>query len=133
MRGRVVLPLWIYLGARASIGPASLTAPNAYNTIYRISFADDNSDTSSTYAEEYAVNRPRLPVDDGCQCTPPPRSWFRLDDSTSGVLTILGPLIRLPGLEFGVYRKCRTGRMLHHTGLDDVQALPLVVARGRHR
>ena len=108
---------------------------NAYSTICRFSFGDDDHDTRSAHVEECAVNHSQLRVIDGCY-TPPRRSRFRLDDSTSGILTIIGLLIALPGLGYGVYRKCRARRARLPVKLEEGQ-VPLPLAQpgrgGRRR
>ena len=117
--GIVALPVGLCMSG-------AIDGTNAYSTTCRFSFADDDHDTPSTHAEECTINRPQLRVADGCYI-PPRRSWFRLDDSTSGVLTILGLLIALPGLGFSLYRRCRARRARFRVGLEERQAqLPLV-------
>ena len=104
----------------------AIDGTNAYSTACRFSLANDDHDTSSAHAEECIVSRPQLRVADGCY-TPPPRSRFRLDDSTSGILTILGLLIVLPGLGYGIYRKCRARRARLRVKLEEgrMSRLPL--------
>ena len=62
-------------------------------------------------------------VTDGYCSSPPRRSWFRLDDSTTSILTIIGLILALPLV--GAYR-CWKLRARQVTRPEDQPTLPLV-------
>ena len=62
-------------------------------------------------------------VTDGYCSSPPRRSWFRLDDSTTSILTIIGLILALPLV--GAY-SCWQRRARNGAKIEDQQALPLV-------
>ena len=77
---------------------------NVYSTTCRFTVTDNDHDIPSAHFEECTVGRPQLRVTDGCYSPPARRSGFRLSDSASGILTIIGLFIALPSLAFGAYR-----------------------------
>jgi len=98
----------------------SRTSPtrSTYSTTRCIAFADNDHSTPSAHVEKCTVNRAQQRVTDGCY-SPRPRSQFRLDETTSSVLAILGLLIVLPGLGYGAYRRWRARRMVRQPERDD--------------
>ena len=101
---------------------------NTYSTICRFAMTDNDHETPSAHVTECSVNRPQLRVTDGCYTPPPRRSRFRLDDSASGILTIIGLIITLPSIVFGAYRwyNARRALVLQQAQLEDGQVVPLV-------
>ena len=97
---------------------------NTFSTTCRFTVTDDDQQTPSVHTEECIVSRPQLRVIDGSYTPPPPRPWFRLDESTSGVLAIGGLIIALPIA--GFYRCCRARRARKRVELEDGPALPPV-------
>jgi len=97
---------------------------NAFSTTCRFAVTDNDHDTASTHAEECTINRPQLRVTDGCYSPPPRRAWFRLDDSTSGILAIVGLVLALPLV--GAYRCYRTRLAQWDAKIEGGQGLPLV-------
>lgn len=103
---------------------------NIYSTTCRFSVTDDDHDIPSAHTEECSVGRPQLRVIDGCYTLPPARGRFRLDDSTSGILTIIGLLIALPSIAFGAYRWYSAYRAQQAARREDGLAVPLVATGG---
>ena len=102
---------------------------NAYSTTCRFALTDNDQDTPSAHYTECTVNHPQLRVVDGCYTPPPRRSRFRLDDSASGILTIIGLIIALPSIFLGPYRWycARRALALQEARLEEGQALPPVL------
>ena len=101
---------------------------DTYSTTCRFAVADNDHATPSAHAEECIINRPQLRVTDGCYTLPPRRPWFRLDDSTSSILAIVGLIISLPLV--ATVRWYRRRRAQQKVVTSSVQALPLVDLRG---
>jgi len=101
---------------------------NTYSTTCRFAMSDNDHETPSAHITECSVNRPQLRVTDGCYTPPPRRSRFRLDDSASGILTIIGLIIALPSIVLGAYRwySARRALALQQAQLEDGQVVPLV-------
>lgn len=116
----VVLPVGVCLSGAVD----ALT--NAYITTCRFALTDNDHDIPSMHATECTVGRPQLRVVDGCYTPPPRRGRFRLDDSTSGILTIIGIIIALPSIVFSTYRWYCGRQVVRQTQLEEGQALPLV-------
>ena len=102
------------------------TLANEYSTICRFTAANDDHDSAAAHLNECTVSRPQMRVTDGCYTPPPRRVRFRLDDSASGILTIIGLIIALPSIAFGAYRWYSARRALRGAQLEDSHALPLV-------
>lgn len=98
----------------------------AYSTTCRLSIKGDDQDTPSAHTEECTVNLSQLRVMDGCYAPPTRTARFRLDDSTSGILTIIGLLVALPSLFLGAYRWYRARRAMREAQIEDGQVVPLV-------
>jgi len=79
---------------------------------------------------ECTVGRSQLLVTDGCYSLPTRHTGFRLTDSASGILTIIGLLIALPSLAFGAYRLYYKLRGDPKAPLDDEQVVLLVPVDG---
>jgi len=107
---------------------------NTYSTTCRFAMNDNDHETPSAHVTECSVNRPQSRVTDGCYIPPPHSTRFRLDDSASGVLTIISLIIALPSIIFGAYRwyHARRALALRQAQLEDGQALPLVPVRVHH-
>lgn len=101
---------------------------DTFSTRCRFAFADNDHDLTSAHAEECVIMRPQLRVVDGCY-SPPRRAYFRLNDSASGILTIIGLFIALPSILVGGYRWYQARRALRGAQLEDGEALPLVPTR----
>jgi len=95
-----------------------------FSTTCRFAVTDNDHDTPSVHAEECTSNHSQLRVTDGCYSPPPHRSWLRLGDSASGILTIIGLILALPLL--GIYRWYRTSRARQKATIGGEQRLPLV-------
>jgi len=115
--GAVTLPVGVCMAGRVD------GLEKTFSTTCRFAVTDNDHETPSSHAEECIVSRPQLRIIDGCYTPPPRRPWFRLDESTSSVLTIISIVIALP--LFGLYRWYRTRRTRQQVGLEDGQALPL--------
>jgi len=98
---------------------------NIFSATCRFTTQDNDHDLPFAHAEECTTNRPQLRVIDGCYRPPPRRPWLRLDDSTTGVLTIIGLILALP--VFGLYRRYRARHACQQGQINDGQALSLVV------
>jgi len=96
---------------------------DAFSTTCRFTVTDNDHDIPSAHIEECSINHSQLRVIDGCYSPPPRRPWFRLDDSTTGILTIIGLILALPLV--GAYR-CWRRRARYGARPEDQQALPLV-------
>jgi len=103
---------------------------NVYSTTCRFSATNNDHDIPSVHLPECTVGRPQRRVTDGCYSPPARRSGFRLSDSASGILTIIGLLIAVPSLAFGTYRLYYRLRGQQRVRLDDEQAVPLVHVDG---
>ena len=106
---------------------------NAYSTTCRFAFKDNDHSSPSAHAEKCTVNRAQLRVIDGCYIPPAPRSRFRLDDSTSSVIEILGLLIALSTIAYGTYRRWGVRRRVQQPERDDEPGLQLATIRGGGR
>jgi len=106
---------------------------NTYSTTCRFAVTDNGHDIPTSHSIECNIDRPQLRVMDGCYTPPPRRACFRLDDSTSGILTIIGLIIALPSIVFGAYRwycACRV-LVIQQAGLEESQALALMAVGRR--
>jgi len=97
---------------------------DAYTMTCRFTMTDDDYDMAASHLGECTVNRAQLRVADGCYTPPTPRPWFRLDESTSAILTVISLILALP--LYGLYRWYRTRRARQQVQNDDEQAQPLV-------
>ena len=77
---------------------------NAFRTICRFATTDDDLENLDAHAQECMMPHAQLRVTDGCYTPPERRGLFRLDDTATSILTILGLLITLPGIFYGLYR-----------------------------
>jgi len=118
----VVLPVGVCMSGAVN------ALANTYSTTCRFTITDNDHDIPFAHDTECTINRPQLRVVDGCYTPPSRHGRFRLDDSASGILTIIGLIIALPGLAFGAYRWYATRRALalQEAQLEEGQALPLV-------
>ena len=92
----VALPIGICTSGRVA------ELDDAFSTTCRFAVIDNDHDIPSAHAEECTINRSQSRVTDGCYSPPSRRAWFRLDDSSSSILTIIGLILALP--LFGAYR-----------------------------
>jgi len=120
----VVLPVGVCMSGSVD-GLATV-----YSTTCRFTATDNDHDIPSAHFEECTVGRSQLRVTDGCYSPPTHHTGFRLTDSASGILTIIGLLIALPSLAFGAYRLYYKLRGQHRAPLEDEQAVPLVHVDG---
>jgi len=79
---------------------------DAYAMTCRFPITDDDHDSPDSHVDECSFFCPQERITDGCYSPPTHRGVIKLDDSTSGILTVLrvGIGIALPGMAFGVYR-----------------------------
>ena len=102
---------------------------NTFSTACRFTVTDNDHELPSSHNEECIVNRSQARVTDGCYTPPSRRPWFRLDDSTSNVLTVIGLIVALP--VFGLCRWYLARRARQQAQMAGGQGIPLVsVGRG---
>jgi len=101
---------------------------DTYVTACRFAHADNDHESASAHEQEYIVNRPQLRVTDGCYAPIHHHTWFRLDDSTNGVLTIVGLIIAIP--VYSIYRRYCARHAMRQSRMSDGQAVSLVGVGG---
>ena len=104
--------------------------PTVFSTTCRFTATNNDHDIPSAHLSECSIGRSQLRVTDGCYSPPVRCAGFRLTDSASGILTIIGLLTALPSLAFGAYRLYYKLRGDPKAPLDDEQVVLLVPVDG---
>ena len=97
---------------------------NHFRTICRFAIADNDHDSPNAHMQECMMPHAQRRVTDGCYSPPMRHGPFRLDDTASAVISILGLLITIPGMIFGAYRWYAIRMQAHDVEDDDVPLFP---------